>query len=215
MVRQYIGIIAFDEEEYDLARNYLTEALASARGMGDPTLIAHILGYLGQTMLALGRPTEAEEFLRESLALTQEIGYRHGIGNALDGLGLIAQVTSPQEARTLFSASCDVYREIDDVQSLSRVLSHQGHNALALGDVAGAQSSFIEILRLSGEGGYVPYALDALTGLAMLGAKNSNAERALELVIHVLQHPAATHDAKSRAKQLSVELEAQLTRQQI
>ena len=215
MVRQFIGSIALDQGEYDLARRYLTEALASARGMGDPTLIAHILGFLGQTILALGEPTEAEKFLRESLALTQEIGYRHGIGNALDGLGLIAQVTSPQEARTLFSASWDVYREIDDLQSLSRVLSHQGHNALALGDVAGAQNSFIEILRLSREGGYVPYALDALTGLAMLGAKNSNAERALELVIHVLQHPAATHDAKSRAEQLSVELEVQLTRQQI
>src|SRR5512136_2049491 len=197
MVRQYIGIIAFDEEEYDLARNYLTEALASARGMGDPTLIAHILGYLGQTMLALGRPTEAEEFLRESLALTQEIGYRHGIGNALDGLGLIAQVTSPQEARVLFSASCDVYREINDLQSLSRVLGHQGHNALALGDVVGAQNSFIAILRLSHEGGYVPYLLDALVGIATLQAKRGDIEQALELLFIVLAHPASVQDTRN------------------
>jgi hypothetical protein len=153
--------------------------------------------------------------LRESLALAQEIGYRHGIGRALDGLGQLAQATSPNEARTLFAASCDVFREIGDLGILSVVLSHQGYNSLALGDVAGAQNSFIEVLRLAREGGYVPFALDALAGLAMMWAENINAERALELVIHILQHPAATHAAKSRAERLRAELESRLTPQQI
>lgn len=215
MVGQFIGIIALDKGEYDQARRYLTEALASARKMGDPTLIAHILGFLSLTILAMGKTAEAEKFLRESLTLTQEIGYRHGIGNALDGLGLVAQMTSPQEARTLFAASCDVFREIGDLRSLSRVLSHQGINSIALGDITDAQNSFIAVLHLAREGGYMPYALDALAGLAMMWAKNSNAERALELVIHILQHPAATHDAKSRAEILRAELELQLTRQQV
>ncbi len=48
-----------------------------------------------------------------------------------------------------------------------------------------------------------------------MSAKNSNDECALELVIHVLQHPVDSHDAKSRAERLRAELEARLTPQQI
>lgn len=212
---EFIGIIAHDMGEYDRARRYLTEALADAREMGDPMVLAHVLGFLGQTILALGETAEAEKFLRESLALAQEIGYRSGIGNALDRLGLVAQVTSPNEARSLFAASCDVFRGTGDLRNLSRVLSHQGYNSLALGDVADAQDSFFAVLRLAREGGYMPFALDALAGLAMLWAKKSNADYALGLVIHVLHHPAATHDAKSRAEILHEELESRLTPQQI
>ena len=69
-----------------------------------------------------------------------------------------------------------------------------------LGDVAAAQDSFSEVLRLSRDGGYLPFALDALAGLAILWARNSDDEHALELVNHILQHPAATHDTKSRAE---------------
>lgn len=215
MVVEYLGIVAHDQGEYDQARGYLTKALASAREMGDPMVISHVLGYLSLTTLALGETTDTEKLLRESLALAQEIGYRSGIGNALDRLGLLAQITSPNEARTLFTASGDVFRENGDLRNISRVLSHQAYNSLALGNVADAQNSFVEVLRLAREGGYVPFALDALAGLGMIWAKNSNAERALELVIHILQHPAATHDAISRAECLRVELESRLMPQQM
>ena len=94
---------------------------------------------------------------------------------------------------------------------LSWVLGHQGYNSLALGDVADAQDSFIAVLRLAREGGYVPFALDALGGIAMMWSQNNNAERALGLAGYILQHPAATHAAKSRAERLRAELEARLT----
>lgn len=203
-----------EQGEYDQARRHFTEALAIARELGDPMVIAHILAYLSQTIQAPGGTAEAEKFLRESLALAQKIGYRSGMGHALDGLGRLAQVTSSNEARTLFAASYDVYREIGDLRNLSRVLSHQGYNSLALGDVADAQNSFMAVLRLAREGGYMPFALDALTGLAMMWAEDADDEHALELVVHILQHPAATHDAKTRAERLRAELETRLTPQQ-
>jgi predicted ATPase/DNA-binding SARP family transcriptional activator len=215
MVTEYLGIVAHDEGEYDRARRSLTEALAMAREMGDPMVISHVLGYLSLTTLALGETAETEKLLHESLSLAQEIGYRSGIGSALDRLGLLAQMTSLDKARTLFTASFDVFKENGDLRNVARVLTHQGYNSFALGDVAGAQRSFVAVLRLSSEGGYIPFALDALGGLAMLWAENSNAERALELVLHILQQPAATHDAKSRVERLRAELETRLTPQQI
>lgn len=215
MISQFIGIIAMNRGEYDAANHHLAEALAKAREIDDPTLTSHILGFLGQCVLALGKPAEAEKILRESLSITQEIGFRHGIGNAFDGLGLVVQMSNPQEARTLFASSCAMYREIGDLQSLSRALTHQGNNSLALNDFADAQNSFVEVMRLTREGGYVPFALDALLGLAVIDSKNSNDERALEFVACVLEHPATTHDTKARAEKLRTEIEARLTPQRI
>jgi tetratricopeptide (TPR) repeat protein len=212
---EFIGIVAHAMGDYGRARRHLAQALASARSMGDPMLIAHVLVFYSQTIMALGEPAEAGESLRESLAMAQEIGYRHGIGRALDGLGQLAQATSPNEARTLFAASCEVFREIGDLAILSVVLGHQGFNSLAMGDVGGAQDSFLEVLRLARDGGYKPFALDALAGLAIMWAEDSDPERALGLVGLILEHPAATHTAKSRADRLRAELESRLTPGQI
>jgi len=59
-------------------------------------------------------------------------------------------------------------------------------------------------------------ALEALVGLASLQAKQGNMEYALELLLIVLDHPAASFQAtKDRAAHLRAELEAQLASQQI
>jgi predicted ATPase/DNA-binding SARP family transcriptional activator len=215
VAQEFMGIVGHEEGEYDRARRYLKEALATAREIGDPMLISHVLGFLSLTTLALGDVSETEGLLRESLAIAQEIGYRSGIGNALDRLGLVAQMTNPEQGRTLFVASCDVFKETGDLRNLSKVLGHQGYNSLERGDVADAQGSFFEVLRLAREGGYLPFALDALVGLAIVWSKHSSDERALELVNHALQHPATPYDAKSRAERLRTELEARLTRKEI
>lgn len=212
---EFIGIVAHATGEYELARRYFTEALAGAREMGDPMVIAHVLIFLSQTLRALGQTEPAGNFLSESLTIAQEIGYRHGIGRALDGLGQLAQADHPDKARDLFAASAGVFREIGDLGILSVVLCHQGYNLVALGEVAAAQQSFGEVIRLTREGGYIPFALDALLGLAIIDAQNSDAGRALELVTHVLHNPATTHDAKARAEKLGAEIELRLTPQQI
>jgi tetratricopeptide (TPR) repeat protein len=208
---EFIGIVMHDGGEYTQARDYFMEALAIDRALGDPMITAHVLAYLSQTSQAIGEIAEAEKFLYESLALAREIGYLSGMGNALDGLGRVAQSTNPAKARTLFSASYDVYKEIGDLRNLARVLSHQGFNSIALGDVAHAYESFIAVLRLAREGGYAPYALNALTGLASLQTKRGNVDQAFELLLIVLDHPAGIRETKDRAARLRAELEAQLT----
>ncbi len=210
VVGEYIGYVAHDMGEDDQARRYLTEALANARAIGDPMLMVQALSFLGQATMASGEPGKAGPFWRECLALAQEIGYRSGIGRALDGLGLVTHATDPEEARAMFAASCAVFSETGDLRNLAVALCHRGYNALALDDAADAQSSFIQVLRLSRDSGYLPFALEALAGLAT----HSNAERALELVALVLQHPAAAHETRSRAERLRAQLELQLTPQE-
>jgi tetratricopeptide (TPR) repeat protein len=215
MAGQFLGIIALEMGDSALAHRHLMEALAVGREMGDPTFIAHGLGFLSMTLQTMGETAEAERFLQESLALTQKIGYRWGVGNALDGLGVLAQKSNPQEARKLFAAGSDIYREIGDLRSLTRALCHQGYNSLALDDIPDAQKSFTEALRLARECDYTPYALEALAGFASMYTKQGNKEQALELLLVVLNHPAIFHSTKDRAAHLRAELEAQLTPQQV
>jgi tetratricopeptide (TPR) repeat protein len=212
---EYIGIVMHEQGEYEQARPYFMEALAIARELGDPMLIAHILAYSSRTIIALGRITEAEVILQEGLALAQEIGYRAGIGHALDGLGRIAQMTSPDKARTLFAASYRVYKETGDLRNMARVLNHQGYNSLARGDDVDAQNSFMAVLRLIREGGFIPFALDALVGLASLQAKQNDMEHAFGLLLIVLNHPASWQETKDRAETLCTELETRLTPSQV
>jgi tetratricopeptide (TPR) repeat protein len=212
---EFIGIVMHDWGKYAQARDYFMDAMAIDRTLGDPMITAHVLAYLSQTSQAIGEIAEAENFLYESLALAREIGYLSGMGHALDGLGRLAQSTNPAKARTLFSASYDVYKEMGDLRNLARVLSHQGFNSIALGDVAHAYESFIAVLRLAREGGYVPYALDALVGLASLQTNRENVDRAIELLLIVLGHPACIQETHDRAAHLLTELEAQLARPQV
>ena len=215
MAGQFLGIIALEMGDYDLAHRYFVEALTVGREIGDPMLIAHALSFASLTIQKVGEPADAENFLQESLAITQKIGYRWGIGNALDGLGVLAQKSNPHEARKLFAAGSDIYRKIGDLRSLVRALCHQGYNSLALNDILEAQKSFTEALRLARQCNYTPYALDALTGFANLEISQGNVERAFELLLLVLNHPATIQETRGRASHLRAELAAQLSPSQI
>ena len=215
MAGQFLGIIALEMGDYNLAHRYLTKALEVGRRIGDPMLIAHALSFASLTIQSIGETADAESFLQESLVITQKIGYRWGVGNALDGLGVLAQKSNPNEARKLFAAGSDIYREIGDLRSLARALCHQGYNSLALDDINEARESFTEALRLARQCNYTPYALDALTGFASLEIRQGHVERAFELLLLVLNHPASIQKTKELATHLHAELEAQLTLPQV
>lgn len=200
-VQLYLGIVSRDLGKFTEANEALQESLEKAEvyddqwlrsmagqflgiialEMGDPMLIAHALGFLSLTIQAVGETADAENFLQESLGLMQKIGYRWGVGNALHGLGILAQKSNPHEARKLFAAGSDIYREIGDLRSLTRALCHQGYNSLALDDIPDAQKSFTEALKLALQCDYTPYALEALVGFASLEIKQDDLQRAFEL----------------------------------
>ena len=60
-----------------------------------------------------------------------------------------------------------------------------------------------------------PVALNTLAGMASLFAKRGDMPHALELVMIILEHPASLQATRDRASQLRLELEAQMTSQQV
>jgi predicted ATPase/transcriptional regulator with XRE-family HTH domain len=216
MDNEFLGRVAIDQGKYDQAEQYLSEALALLRQLGDPSMMAHALSYLGRTMQLLGEYREAKKLLQESLELSRENGYRFATGLALDGLGRVAYAEGRyEEAQPFFSESAHLFQEMGDTHRLSRTLNHQGLNSLALKQAVKAQNDFNSALRLAYEGGSLPSALNALTGLAALEAKEKATQRTLEMILYILQHPASARETKDLATRLQLELESKLPPEQV
>jgi predicted ATPase len=208
---EWIGIVAHEQGAYELAHRVLGQALAVCRVTGDPLLTAHVLHYLSRTAQALGEYADSEPLLQEALVLAREVGYRAGAGMALDGLGLVAQSRgSRDQAGALFSEACALFKDIGEPRQLARVLNHQGHNWLALGDATSAKASLCAALRLAHQCGSSPATLEALAGLAALRAQAEAWDQALELASLVLEHPASTPEAKNVAARVNAQLQPHL-----
>jgi tetratricopeptide (TPR) repeat protein len=227
-LNEFLGVVANDQGEYAQARQYLNRALVIFRQFGDQSFSAHTLSYLGRTMQALGEYQEAEKLLRESLELAREIDYRFGSGLALDALGRLAYAQGNYpEAQMLFSESASLFKDMGDTHRLSRTLNHQGMAALALDQILEAQYAFRTALTLAQDGGLIPVALSAAAGLAALQVREAQNMRetrslrpecnrqTLELVLYILQHPAANQETKDLARSLQKELETELSFQAV
>ncbi|MEZ4240322.1 MAG: tetratricopeptide repeat protein [Myxococcota bacterium] len=82
-----------------LAAARVTEALAVARGVGQPILVGHLLTGLGDLLWHAGRDAEAEATLREASALARRLGSLRLEGRALAALAKLREVAGdPGEA---------------------------------------------------------------------------------------------------------------------
>ena len=211
----FIGIMEYELGNYAEADRWLADGLAQCRVLGDARLISLTTGYQSRNARALGHIAEMESLLRDSLRLATEINDRNGIGVSLEQLAQVAQSKGDRvEAERLSRKSIAAYREICDDWCLARVLNQTGYFALEWDDPPQAQACFQEALQIGVRANITPLALDALAGIGFLLAKKGSNAWALELVTHVLQHPAATHAIRARAEQLRAELESRLTPQQ-
>lgn len=94
-------------------------------------------------------------------------------------------------------------------------LIYLGETATGGGDPSEASQIFLDALSMSMETRAIPVTQDALVGLAYLQAQAGEIEQVLKLSVCVASHTASPQEAKDRAGPLRVELEVQLTPQQI
>jgi len=198
------------------AHERLQSVVAEWRRIGDPRLTAIALNNLSWMAVRLGRYDEARATLEESVVLNAAIGDRWNQGFAYRGLGLIAQAQGEHlHAVDMFRRSLGTLTEVGARQDVARVLVEMSRSMFALGNDAEAERDWREALQVTMETQGTFVGLEALVGIATLKAKQGNSERALELLLIVLNHPASLHETKNRTDHLRAELEAQLTRQQV
>ena len=106
-------------------------------------------------------------------------------------------------------------REIGDSMLMADALVDWGVVARASRAYSESKQYLLEALRTAMETQIDPVALQASLEIAVIEMIKGNKELALELVIHVLQHPYTHQEVRDRAERLQAELLAQLTPQQI
>jgi predicted ATPase/DNA-binding XRE family transcriptional regulator len=210
------GRIASQLGRYEEGYEKMLAGLAMWRAHGDPRYTALALNFISPIAIQLARYDEAGAFLRESLSLCTQVGDRWGVGTAYRYLGLAALAQGEvAEAQSLIHKSLDIFTEVTAGWDIVQSLVYLGDAAAAADDPSEARRFYLEALQLAVEVQVISLALDALTGLAHLGAQAGQAEGALELLLCVLSHPASTQETKDRAGQLRAQLDSQLAPGQI
>ncbi len=203
-----------DKPEQTHAR--LQSVVAEWRAVGDPRFTTLALNLLSLNASSLGHYDEARAALQECVTLSRSIGDHWGVGLAYRGLGIVAQEQGLHtQAVKMLRKSLETSIELGARQDVARALAEMGRSIFALGNDAEARRIWREALHIATETGGPGWALEALIGLSRLQAKHGDREQALELLLIVLDHPATIPGTRKRADQLRLEIESQLTRQQV
>ncbi len=210
----YLGVFALEQGDYDRAYQLLQEGLSQARVCGDPRLISFAVIYLDRTPQAKVRYAEMKPLLEEILEYAVQTRNRYGKGVVLERMALAEQARGDiARARQLLGESIELFEEIEDLWSYTRVLTYLGRLIFSEGDPGKAWQVYTWALRTAVNAHMYPNALDALAGLAEVLSAEGNKEFALELTAQVINHPAATQSARQLAEHLRDEIEMEIKNQ--
>jgi tetratricopeptide (TPR) repeat protein len=208
----FLGATLHDQGKYAEAYDTFSEALKTK----DPYLRLLISTVFSRTAQVQGRMNEVQELLQENLQIAQESRNRWGIGLGLEQMASIAQAEGDYaRARQMLQESVALYREIGDLWSLSRALNTLTHNELAQSKIKEAEDSAIKAFKAAANVEYNLNALEALANLVTIHTQQGKYQTALELAFFTVEHSASSQDSKKRTKKLCLELESQLTPQQV
>ncbi|MEP7358553.1 MAG: tetratricopeptide repeat protein, partial [Anaerolineales bacterium] len=195
-----LGLAAYAQGDPQAAYEQLGKSLALSREMGNNWATSVALNYLGTAAYALGALQEARQLQQEALALSRQLEDRFNAAYALQGLGRISHALGEYApARSYFEESLGLSREIGDLGSVAQCLTRLGHTLLALDEPVLVRRCFVEAIALARESQAIPIILDAVVGEAERLALTNDEPAALALLVHVLDHPAATQEARDYA----------------
>lgn len=132
----------------------------------------------------LARPdaVRAQELFRESLALWQHVGDRHGIAQALSALGVAAQYLGDHaQAVAYFEQSLPLLRGAVDTPQLARTLTSLALSALQCGDLERAMTLCTEGLALYQQVGEQRGIAAALANIGLIWQARGDEQRAAVL----------------------------------
>jgi tetratricopeptide (TPR) repeat protein len=175
------------------ALKLLTEALTISRQLGQPTIIADILMWVGINRNIVGAYSISEQCWEEALAIYQELGNDYGIGNAIHLLGWAHWCAG--EAHFSAAVSCYEqaivkYQQCGAQVSYGSVLGDLSVVLLALGDNDRAMQCAQEGLRvIEGTGNIhmLMYSLRTMGAAACAFSDFANARKYLIRSLAVAQ----------------------------
>jgi predicted ATPase len=136
--------------EYDLAGQYLQEALAHAVRLDQRAEVAFSLNFLGQLAVWQGEQERAKHYLLQSLAISRQLEDRSAMASALDKLANFTHATFGEyaESKELATQSLALSRELGRPDWIAYALDTLGFITFCLGEYDEAASYYQESLTL-------------------------------------------------------------------
>lgn len=167
--------------QIERAIDYLTQALAISREMGNVRDEGNYLGNLGVAYVHLGQFKRAIKYHKQALAISREIGERHSQGSRLANLGnAYARLGNIQEAVDHYLQALAISREFGDRHCEGAVLGNLGNAYLVLGQIEEAIDHYIQALAISRNIDDRYSEGSVLLGLGSAYAALGQVERAIE-----------------------------------
>jgi predicted ATPase/class 3 adenylate cyclase len=185
------GVLAWAQTDYEQAKVWHEQSLATAQRAGDRVAAARALGDLALVARSQGDLAHATALTEETLRQYQGLGDRWGVADSLNTLGIYASDRGEHDrAAALYQEALTLRREIGDHFGVGVSLNNLAEAVRAQGDGRRAAALYQEALTLRHELGAVNGVAEDLRELASLAAANGRSEAAARL----LGAAAALHD---------------------
>ena len=202
--------------DYAEAKKWCHEGVALCRERNERRGEVFHLINLAWAANAMGDYAEAKQWLQETLVVHKEINDNALLARSLTQLGTAAYLEGAYaEAKQRHLESVNMSKEIGERWHLAIALIGLGYTTCALGEYEASGRHLRQALEMAMEIGSLWMALDGLVGLARLLTASdpgqAAAEKAVDLLAYVLQHPTSSQEAKDRAALLLADLEDRLS----
>ena len=195
-----LGIVDYQQENFEEARLKLTESLTLWRSVGDPRGLVFTMIYLGMTTLAMKDYTAVKSILTESNQIAEANQDRWAQAFGLDLLGMAALAQGQNdEALTHFKPSVALYDEIGDQLNGAQATIHMGQAHAAMGDEEEARRLFLEVNANARNNKWTLLFLNTLISYVDVQDRLSP-EIKLAVALSSLEHPAITPYLRERSK---------------
>lgn len=196
--KSVLGIVAYQQENFQESLRQLTEGLNLWRSVGDPRGLVFTMIYLGLTALALKEYDTAKSILTESnqIAEANMDRWAHAFGLDLLGLAALAQGQN-DEALARFKQSIALYNEIGDQLNGALTTIHMGQACAAMRLNDEAKRLYLDVYANALANKWTQLLLNALISFVEIQDGFSNETR-LAVILSVLDHPALTPYLRQR-----------------
>jgi predicted ATPase/transcriptional regulator with XRE-family HTH domain len=213
--KSVLGIVAYQQENFQESRQQLNDSLSIWRSVGDPRGLVFTMTYLGMTALGMKDYEAAKSILTESnqIAEANMDRWAHAFGLDLLGIASMSQGQN-EEAIIHFEKSIALYNEIGDQLNSAQSTIHMGQACAAKGSLDEAKRLFLEVYSNAKANKWSPLILNALISFVEI-LNDTPPETKLAVALSALAHPAVTPYLRGRSEAMRDDAKSNLNEESI
>lgn len=210
-----LGIVAYQQGNFQEAYRQLSESLTLWRPVGDPRGLVFTMIYLGLTAIGLQDFGGAKSILTESTQIAEANRDRWAHASGLDLLG-IASMSQGQneEALDYFRKSATLYNEIGDQMNSAQTKIHLGQACAAMRSYEEAKQLYRDVYQNAQANQWSSLLWNALISFVDVPGELS-AETKLAIVLSILTYPTLTPDLRGRCESMRDQAKTNLSTERI